>query len=190
MALPTIPPLNQGSLKWLSSMMHETFMKVCAGGPTHVMYGLIVPNGTVLSALDLMEISLTKRLIAETENGVPVLNPIKGTTWGFFPFTVADEDPSNTLAKMRLPECTLAFAMTSEMWMQKLPRDINGNPVGSLENAPRVTGWQTTSVSRTGLSHMLLGDEQGRTHQPEAKGGRLPTSMLQVMARSTKRRSQ
>ena len=62
MALPTIPPINAGTLKWVSSMMHTTFMRVCAGGPTHVMYGLIVPNDTVLSVLDLMEISLTKKL--------------------------------------------------------------------------------------------------------------------------------
>ena len=190
MALPTIPPLNEGSLKWLSSMMHKIFMQVCAGGSTHVMYGLIVPNGTTLCALDLMEISLTQKLIAETENGVPKLNPLKGTTWSFFPFTVADENLSITLANMRLPESTLAFSMTSEMWMKKLPRGLNGEPIGSLSTAPRVTGWQTTSISRTGLSHMFLGDEQGAIHEPKVKGGQLPILMREVMIRSMIRSSQ
>lgn len=190
MVLRTIPPLSKGSLKWLSSMMHENFMKICAGGPTHVMYGLIVPKGTTLSAFDLMELSLTGKLIAETEDGVPTLNPVNGAKWNFLPFTVLDEHPSITLANMRLPESTLAFSMTSEMWMQKLPRGLNGKPVGSLSTAPLVTGWQTTSITRTGLSHMFLGDEHGTVHQPEATGGQLPTLMLEVMARSMNRSSQ
>lgn len=185
MARDTHPTVNARELAWFTTMIHETFQKVCAGGTTNFMFGCLLPSSTTLGVLDLLELNLTHKVICETdERGRPLVSSLQGVSkWSFFPFTV-DVHPSEALAAMTLPKATLAFGMASEMWMRKLPLDPEGNPIGDLEDAPTITGWQTTSVSRRGHIHTLIRDELGQSHQPSSAGGRIPTQMLETFMRS------
>jgi len=185
MARNTHPTVSARELSWFTTMMHETFQKVCAGGTTNFMFGCLLPSSTTLNVLDLLELNLTHKVICETdEKGRPLVHSLQGAPkWSFFPFTV-DVHPSKALAAMTLPKATLAFSMASEMYMRKLPLDQEGNPIGNLEDAPTVTGWQTTSVSQRGHIHTLIRDELGQSHQPSSVDGRIRVQMLETFIRS------
>jgi len=185
MARNTYPTIGTRELAWFTTVMHDTFHKVCAGSTTNFMFGCLLPSSTTLNVLDLLELNLTHKVICETdEKGRPIVRSLPSAPkWSIFPFTV-DDHPSKALAAMTLPKATLAFGMASEMYTRKLPLDQEGNPIGNLEDAPTLTGWQTTSVSGRGHIHTLIRDELGQSHQPSSVDGRIRVQMLETFMRS------
>lgn len=185
MARSTHPAIDKRELVWFTNMMHETFQKVCASTSTNTMFGCLLPASTTLNVLDVLELSLDRAVNHESDkNGRPIVRTLEAAPkWAIFPFSIK-QHPIEALAEMKLPRATLAFAMASEMHMRKLPIDDEGNPIGNLEDAPSITGWQTTSVSTRGQIHTLIRDEFSQSHTPSNSGGRIPVQMLETLMRS------
>ena len=190
MARSTHPAIDKRELVFFTNLMHETFQKVCAGSTTNTMFGCLLPASTTLNVLDVLELSLVRTVNHESDkNGRPIVRTLEAAPkWAIFPFSI-EQHPIEALAEMKLPKATLAFAMASEMHMRKLPTDDEGNPIGSLEDAETITGWQTTSVSTRGQIHTLIRDEFGQSHTPSNAGGRIPVQMLETLMRSRLRSS-
>jgi hypothetical protein len=191
MARSTHPEISKRELVWYTQLLHDTFQKVAANTTTNSIFGCLLPASTTLNVLDVLELGgLTHKVNCETdEHGRPIVRTLEAAPkWAIFPFTIA-QHPIEALAEMKLPRATLAFGMASEMAQKRLPLDYEGNPIGSLEDAETITGWQTTSVSTRGQIHTLIRDEFGQSHTPSNAGGRIPVQMLETLMRSRLRSS-